>query len=135
MEREWTGNARRLSQADRSEIERLIWAGGILATAAATVGCTTKSIQRYLASIGGLRRPVKERSALRLSLSEREALSRGLVAGDCLRAIATRLRRAPSTISREVAWHGPRKDCRAWRADSETTRRGRRPRPSKPAVN
>jgi len=109
MEREWSGNAKRLSQADRSEIERLIWSGETFATAAAAVGCSTKSIQRFLALTGGLKRRIKVRSALRLSLGEREELSRGLLAGDSLRTIATRLGRAPSTISREVAWNGPRR--------------------------
>ncbi len=116
MERQWTGSARRLSQADRSEIERLIGGGATFATAAAAVGCSTKSIQRLLAVTGGVKRRVKERSALRLSLADREELSRGLVAGDSLRTIATRLGRAPSTISREVAWNGPRKDYRACRS-------------------
>ena len=134
MERQWTGNARRLSQADRSEIERLIWGGETFATAAAAVGCSTKSIQRFLALTGGLKRRVKERSALRLSLAEREELSRGLVAGDSLRTIATRLGRAPSTISREVAWSG-RRGYRAWRADSEAIERGHRPKPAKLAVD
>src|SRR4030081_1768831 len=101
MEREWSGNARRLSQGDRAEIERRIWAGETFEMAAAAVGCSTRSIQRFLALTGGLKRRVKERSAFRLSLAEREELSRGLVAGDSLRTIATRLRRAPSTISRE----------------------------------
>ena len=135
MEREWTGNARRLSQADRSEIERLIWGGETFETAAAAVGCSTKSIQRFLALTGGLKRRVKERSALRLSLADREELSRGLVAGDSLRTIATRLGRAPSTISREVAWNGSREDYRAWRADEEAIERGRRLKPAKLAVD
>jgi IS30 family transposase len=135
MERQWTGNVGRLSQADRSEIERLIWAGETFEAAAAAVGCSTKSIQRFLAATGGVRRRVKERSALRLSLAEREELSRGLVAGDSLRTIATRLGRAPSTISREVAWNGHRKDYRAWRAEREAVRRGRRPKPSKLAID
>ena len=113
MERDWSGTARRLSQADRAEIERRIWSGETFATAAAAVGCSTRSIQRFLALTGGLKRRLKERSALRLSLAEREELSRGLVAGDSLRTIATRLRRAPSTISREVAWIGPRGRYRA----------------------
>ena len=134
MEREWTGNARRLSRADRSEIERLIWSGETFAAAAAAVGCSTKSIQRFLAATGGLKRRVKERSSLRLSLAEREELSRGLVAGDSLRGIATRLGRAPSTISREVAWSG-RRGYRAWRADSEAMERGQRPKPAKLAVD
>jgi transposase, IS30 family len=135
MEREWSGNARRLSQADRTEIERRIWSGETFATAAAAVGCSTRSIQRFLALTGGLKRRVKERSALRLSLAEREELSRGLVAGDSLRTIATRLRRAPSTISREVAWSGPRARYRAWRSDGEAVNRGRRPKPAKLAIN
>ena len=119
MEREWSGNARRLSRADRAEIERRIWGGETFETAAAAVGCSTKSIQRFLALTGGLKRRLKVRSPLRLSLAEREELSRGLVAGDSLRAIAMRLRRAPSTISREVAWSGSRDGYRAWRADRE----------------
>ena len=48
MEREWSGNPRRLSRADRLEIERLIWGGETFATAAAAVGCSTKSIQRFM---------------------------------------------------------------------------------------
>jgi IS30 family transposase len=135
MERQWSGNPRRLIQADLAEIERRIWAGETFATAAAAVGCSTRSIQRFLALSGGLKRRVKARSPLRLSLADREELSRGLVAGDSLRTIATRLRRAPSTISREVAWSGTRRRYRAWRADSEATRRGQRPKPAKLAVD
>jgi len=135
MEREWSGNVRRLSQADRAQIESLIWGGATFEAAAGAVGCSTKSIQRFLALTGGLRRRIKQRSALRLSLAEREDLSRGLVAGDSLRTIATRLRRAPSTISREVAWSGSRNGYRAWRADREAIERGRRPKPAKLAVD
>ena len=134
MEREWSGNARRLSRADRLEIERLIWGGETFATAAAAVGCSTKSIQRFMALTGGLK-PRRQRSPRRLSVSDREELSRGLVAGDSLRSIAGRLRRAPSTISREVAWSGTRGKYRAWRAEEEAAERARRPKPEKLAVN
>jgi transposase, IS30 family len=135
MEREWSGNPRRLSRADLADIERRIFAGETFETAAAAVGCSTRSIQRFLASTGGLKRRLKERSALRLSLAEREEVSRGLLGGDSLRMIATRLGRAPSTISREVAWSGARSRYRAWRADRDAITRGRRPRPSKLAIN
>jgi IS30 family transposase len=134
MERQWSGNPRRLSQSDLSEIERLIWGGATFETAAAAVGCSTKSIQRFLALSGGLKRRVKERSPRRLSLAEREELSRGLVAGDSLRRIARRLGRAPSTISRDVAWSG-RHGYRAWWADGGAIERGRRPKPAKLAVD
>lgn len=135
MEREWSGNPRRLSRADLAEIERLIFDGATFEKAAATVGCSTKSIQRFLAATGGLKRRLKVRSPLRLSLAEREELSRGLVAGDSLRMIAMRLRRAPSTISREVAWSESRSGYRAWRADRDAVERGRRPKPAKLALD
>ena len=48
-----------------------------------------------------------------------------------MRAIAARLGRAPSTISREVAWNGSRDDYRAWSADKAALERGRRPKPAK----
>jgi IS30 family transposase len=134
MERQWSGNAKRLSHADRAQIERLIGGGETFAAAAAAVGCSTKSIQRYLALTGGVKRRVKERSALRLSLADREELSRGLISGDSFRTIATRLGRAPSTISREVAWSG-RRGYRAWRADAEAIERSQRPKPAKLAVD
>jgi IS30 family transposase len=66
---------------------------------------------------------------------EREEISRGLLAGESLRAIAKRLRRAPSTVSRDVDWSGSRGRYRAWRADSEAVERGRRPKPSKLATD
>jgi transposase, IS30 family len=135
MEREWSGNARRLSQADRAQIESLIQSGATFEATAEAVGCSTKSIQRFLALTGGLKSRLKERSPLRFSLSEREELSRGLVAGDSLRTIASRLGRAPSTVSREVAWSGSRIAYRAWRADEEAMKRARRPKPAKLAVN
>ena len=80
------------------------------------------------------RRPVVPepmRSPLRLSLAEREEVSRGLAGGESLRAIARRLGRSPSTISREVVTNGGRRRYRACRADKAALRRARRPKPSK----
>jgi IS30 family transposase len=131
MEREWTGNARRLSEADRAEIERRIQGGESFATIAEAIGCSTKSIQRYLVLTGGIKQRRRRRSALRLSLREREEISLGLSSGESLRAIGRRLSRAASTISREVAWSGSRVAYRAWRADAEAIERGRRPKPCK----
>lgn len=131
MEREWTGNARRLSEADRVEIERRIHEGETFATVGAAVGCSTKSIQRYLALTGGIKRRTTVRSALRLSPGEREEISLGLTAGESLRSIGRRLSRAPSTISHEVSWSGSRGTYWAWRADAAAIERGRRPKPCK----
>jgi transposase, IS30 family len=135
MERQGSGNARRLSHADRAEIESRIREGATFEEVASAVGCSTKSIQRYLALTGGLKRRIRPRSPLRLSLGEREELSRGLVAGDSLRTIATRLGRAPSTVSREVAWRGSRDGYRAWEAEEAAIARARRPKLAKLAVN
>lgn len=73
MERQWSGNPRRLSRADLSEIERLIWGGETFAAAAAAVGCSTKSIhtsvacgaRRALAGFGWRRLVTKDRDATR----------------------------------------------------------------------
>jgi IS30 family transposase len=87
-----------------------------------------------LGHIARLRRPtVREpvRSALRLSLAEREEISRGLAGGESRRSIARRLGRSPSTISREVNVNGGVRRYRACRADKDALRRVRRPKPSK----
>lgn len=135
MRRRRADHGRRLSQVDHLEIQRRISGGESFATAAAAVGCSTKSIQRFLARTGGLVRRSRERSPLRLSLSDREELSRGLIAGDSLRRIAARLGRAVSTISREVAWNGHRDSYRAWRAEKTASGRAQRPKPAKLATH
>ena len=75
--------------------------------------------------------PKPNRSPLRLSLAEREEISRGLAAGDSLRVIACRLGRAPSTVSREVARNGGRSGYRACRADRAAVRNMCRPKVAK----
>ena len=83
------------------------------------------------------RQPPREpkRSPLRLSIAEREEISRGLARGESLRSIARRLGRSPSTVSREVtANHGARR-YRACTADRAALRRARRPKPAKLASN
>ena len=87
-----------------------------------------------LRQVRRLRRPVKPepiRSPLRLSLVEREEISRGLAAGESLRGIGRRLGRAPSTISREVNSNGGRHRYRACPADKATIRRAKRPKAAK----
>lgn len=60
------------------------------------------SVQRILALSGGIRPPERRRSTRALSSGEREEISRGIAAGQSIRAIATALGRAPSTVSREL---------------------------------
>ena len=71
------------------------------------------------------------RSPLRLSLREREEISRGLAAGESRRSIARRLGRSPSTIVREVARNGDVRRYRACAADRAALGRARRPKPAK----
>jgi IS30 family transposase len=63
-----------------------------------------------------------------LKASEREAISRGLVAGCSMREIARHLQRAPSSISREIARSGGVKRYRAVNADERAWWRARRPK-------
>ena len=68
------------------------------------------AIRRAVVALHRPARRVPQRSPLRLSLEEREEISRGLAAGESVRAMARRLGRAPSTVCREVAanWAAPR---------------------------
>jgi IS30 family transposase len=87
------------------------------------------SIQGILARTGGIRPPERRRSSRSLTLAEREEISRGAASGRSLRAIALRLGRAPSTISREFTRNGGRKSYRAHAADQAAWDRalGRKP--------
>jgi IS30 family transposase len=93
------------------------------------------SIQRIVAESGGIRPAERHRSQRALSLTEREEISRGLVTGKSIRAIASTLGRAPSTISREIRRNDGRRGYRASRADQAAWARGCRPKVCKLAQN
>ena len=63
-----------------------------------------------------------------LSLVEREEVSRGIAAGDTIRAIARALKRAPSTVSQEVSRHGGRELYRTAEAVWAAWESARRPK-------
>jgi IS30 family transposase len=86
------------------------------------------SIQRILAETGGICPATRRRSRLALSLSEREEISRGVVAGRSLRSIAASLGRSPSTVSREIRRNGGHRRYRAGKADQAAWDRARRPK-------
>jgi IS30 family transposase len=89
------------------------------------------SIQGVLSETGGIRPRPRKRSRLALTLSEREEISRGMVAGQSLRSIAVSLGRAPSTVSREINRNGGRRRYRASKADQAARDRARRPKTCK----
>jgi transposase, IS30 family len=64
----------------------------------------------------------------RLTLAEREEISLGVGRGERFSAIAGRLGRAVSSVSREVAANGGRDGYRAWRAHRRAHERARRPK-------
>ena len=91
----------------------------------------SSSIFTLLAPTGGIRPPPRRRSRLALTLAEREEISRGIARDLSLRAIATQLGRAPSTISREVSRNGGLQRYRASKADEAAWDRARRPKTCK----
>ena len=126
-----SGPAHRLTGAERLELQRRVRAGETHAAAAAALGCSAKSVQRLLGKTGGLKSRAILQSALRLSLPEREEISRGLLAGETCHGIAARLGRSPSTVSREIVAGGRRDRYRAWRAEEGARKRVRRPKTAK----
>ena len=93
------------------------------------------SVQRILAERGGIRPAPRCRAKVALTLAEREEISRAMVAGHSMRSVATRLGRAPSTISREVNRNGGRGWYRASGADKAAWDHARRPKTCKLAEN
>jgi IS30 family transposase len=63
-----------------------------------------------------------------LTLEEREEISRGIAVGMSIRAIAAKLGRAPSTVTREVNRNGGRAAYRASDADASAWSRAHRPK-------
>ena len=91
-------------------------------------GKPSSSIYFQLAPHGGIRPAPRRRSRLALTLSEREEISRGIVAQRSIRSMARLLGRSPSTVSREVRRNGGYDHYRAAEADAEAWVRARRPK-------
>jgi IS30 family transposase len=89
------------------------------------------TVRDLLKRCGGIRPASRRRPELRLSLAEREEISRGLAAGWSLRQIGEHLGRAPSTVSREVNAAGGRCRYRAVSADRAAWSRACRPKEAK----
>jgi IS30 family transposase len=123
---------RRLSESERSEIWDRYEAGESLRLISRRLGRPPSTIRTHVVA-AGFRRPLPagEWSPTRLSLAEREEISRGLAIGDSMRCIAGRLGRAASTVSREVAANGGRGRYRAAVAHQASRHRARRPKPTK----
>ena len=93
------------------------------------------AIGGILSRSGGIRPRPRRRSVRALALTEREEISRGTMAGLSARVIARSLRRAPSTVSREICRNGGRDGYRASEADTAAWDRAERPKRCKLAQN
>jgi IS30 family transposase len=121
----------RFSQEDRKTIWDMREAGVPVKRIAKHLGRHNSSLRTFIAGAGGRRPTARERCALRLSLAEREEISRGLASGLSIRSIADGLSRSPSTICREVNANGGPQKYRALPADLGAQRRTLRPKRAK----
>jgi len=122
-----------LTLQQREHARRLRREGGTIREIAAEIGCSRATVKNVVRARGK-----RESSQIvwspgqsRLSLADREEISRGLSVGEPLRAVARRLGQAPSTISREVKANGGRSHYRAVKAHHGAYERARRPKSPK----
>jgi IS30 family transposase len=121
----------RISDAERQRIAGLLAEGAPVWRLHEEINRSRYAIRRAVVALHRPPQRKPQRSPLRLSLAEREEISRGLAAGAPVRQIARRLGRAPSTVCREVAANGGRDRYRACAADRRAVRRMRRPKPAR----
>jgi IS30 family transposase len=124
----------RLSELEKWRIAELSARGLPSRVIGKEIGRAHRTVWVYIRVLRRPPVPERTRSPLRLSLTEREEISRGLAGGESRRSIARRLGRSPSTISREVTRNGGVRRYRACRADADALRQARRPKPSKLAT-
>ncbi len=123
-----------MSWSQRNELWQRWRAGESLTEIASALQRGHWRIHGIVEAEGGVAPPPRRRAAVTVTLAEREEISRGLACGASIRSLARRLRRAPSTISREVRRLGGRPHYRAQRADRRAWAHARRPKPCRLAT-
>src|SRR5215207_4361019 len=124
----------RLSAAQRADLWLRWKRGESLSAIGRALDRVPSAIAYVLRQQGGIVRPPPRRSARVLSTDEREEISRGLARGESGRSISRRLRRAPSTVCREINRHGGVVGYRAGGADAAAWRAAQRPKPCRLAA-
>ena len=122
---------RGFSAAQRTELWDRWQRGESLRAIGRVFGKPSSSIYFQVSPSGGIRPAPRRRSRLALTLLEREAISRGIVARQSMRSMARLLGRSPSTVSREVRRNGGYDRYRATVADEQAWIRARRPKQCK----
>ena len=123
-----------VTEAERQEIWARRDAGEPVAIIARRLNRGRDTVRVILAASGGVRPRPRQRPRVALTTLEREEISRGLAAGESCNAIATRVGRAASSVSREVRRNGGRRGYRAADAELAAAERRRRPKPCKLAL-
>ena len=123
-----------LTAAEKAEIWRRRRAGEPVWMIARQMSRDRTTVRDVVVATGGVPPREPRRSDRELTRLEREELSRGLAVGESCRALAARIGRAASSVSREVRRNGGRADYRAADAELAAIQRRRRPKPSKLAV-
>ncbi len=122
-------SGRGISMEQRRDLWARWKAGQSLSEIGRALGKAAGSVFDVVRAKGGIAPTERKRDKGELTLQEREEISRGLAAERSLRSIAQGLRRAPSSISREVSRNGGRRRYRAAAADANAWRRAERPKP------
>jgi len=129
------------SQRMVTEVVQQFWAamarGEFITDAAAEAGTYRVKGARWLRAEGGVRpRRGRDLKGRCLSFSEREEIALARARGESMRAIARRLGRHPSTVSRELTRNaGDTGGYRATTAHALAYERASRPKPAKLLVN
>src|SRR6266566_3501090 len=106
-----------LTVAEKAEIWMRRGRGEPVWMIARHMGRRRRAVRAHVTSTGGVPPHMPQRSRRELTMGEREELSRGLAVGESCRAMAARMGRAPSSVSREVRRNGGRECYRAALAD------------------
>jgi IS30 family transposase len=117
----------RMCESKRAEVRRLYFEVGAKETAR-IVQCAETMVFKLVKHYP---RAPRLRDPRRLSIEDREELSRALPTGESSRSIAKRLSKSPSTISREVARCGGRLKYRAWLGEQLASQAALRPKLTK----
>lgn len=116
------------NDVERAELWRLWREGQSIKTIAVRLNRSDRGLAHALYEYGGICPAPRTRAAVRLTLAQREEISRGLSQGLSLRCIAKLISKAPSTVSREVSRNHGQQAYRAETAEKAAWERARRPK-------
>ena len=116
------------TEAERKVVWKRWREGALYPDIAKELGRSVPAVTYLIMRYGGIPPAERHRSPRVLCGTEREEISRGIVAGESVRSIARRLGRAPSTVSREILRNDGTDKYRAQAADIAAWDRARRPK-------